>query len=62
MNKKITGLSKSYYFTNAIVIITDCGHKHIRPKSWIVKIGDDFYCPICDLLKDPNQKENNGTD
>lgn len=46
---KITELSPSYYWPKvAIVIVTTCGHRHIRPIVPALQAGEDFDCPMCD--------------
>lgn len=45
MSRKIVEILPSYYFPcSAKIIITDCGHRHIRHVSMEVKIGDEFWC------------------
>lgn len=34
----------AFWFPNAIVIITSCGHRHIRPNTFNVREGDNFTC------------------
>lgn len=44
MKVAVVSVDPSYYFKNAIVIATSCGHLHLRPKTWSVRVGDDFDC------------------
>lgn len=46
-------LPSLYWPGNAIVIILECGHRHIRPKDWRVDghpvgPGDPFDCCFCE--------------
>jgi uncharacterized Zn-binding protein involved in type VI secretion len=48
-NTTIDELLPSYYWPqNAVVIVTACGHKHVRPKNVDAKVGDPFQCPFCE--------------
>ncbi len=39
----------SYYWPqNAIVIVTECGHRHVRPITMRPDVGAAFHCPFCD--------------
>lgn len=47
MKAKVTQISTSYYWPEAAIVIdTDCGHRHIRPKDWPVSEGGEFDCPF----------------
>src|SRR5258707_5900448 len=47
-NETIAEIWPSYYWPkDAVVIVTACGHKHVRPKTPEVHIGDPFLCPFC---------------
>ena len=42
---KITSIQPAYYFSAAVVIRTECGHSHLRPKSMVTAVvGDDWKC------------------
>ena len=49
---KVTSVKPSYYFPNAIVIKTKCGHNHVRPDNTPVKVGDNFICQMCEGKKE----------
>lgn len=54
---KVINISTSFHFPNAIVIETECGHRHVRPITWVVKIGDDFKCRECeDIVEESNNE------
>lgn len=53
MIRLITEVLPSYYFPSAIIIITDCPHRHVRPKTWRAIPGEVFNCPMCDDEKNP---------
>lgn len=40
-------LPSHYWPQNAVVIVTTCGHRHVRPMSPATNIGDAFLCPFC---------------
>ena len=47
-NATVTDVLPSYYWPkNAVVIVTACGHRHVRPNQPLVKVGDSFLCPFC---------------
>ncbi len=45
-NMKVISIEPSAWWPEiAVVITTECGHKHLRPKSVVkVEVGDDFHC------------------
>lgn len=48
MITKIASTHSSYYFPNAVIIITECGCRHARPKTIYylnLTVGDEFDCP-----------------
>jgi len=47
-NTTIAEILPSYYWPQAaIVIITACQHRHVRPKVVTARVGDSFLCPFC---------------
>jgi hypothetical protein len=45
LRTNVVDVMPSYYWPGAaIVIVTECGHKHVRPASWGSKPGDTFDC------------------
>lgn len=49
MNRRVSEVLQSYYWPqNAIIIVLECDHRHIRPANWKVSGGDDFDCCFCD--------------
>lgn len=47
-NATVTDVLPSYYWPqNAVVIVTACGHRHVRPIWPVTNIGDAFLCPFC---------------
>lgn len=49
----IVDLQPSLWFRNARVIILNCGHRHVRPRSMGVKLGQEFVCCFCEEAKKP---------
>ncbi len=50
MNRRVSEVLPSYYWpNNAIVIILECDHRHVRPANW--KVTDEFDCCFCDDTK-----------
>ncbi len=48
-NAIVRDVLPSYYWPqNAVVIVTDCGHRHIRPITMRPEIGAVFSCPFCE--------------
>lgn len=49
----IVDILPSYWY-NAIVIVTSCGHRHIRPRSMYIdlKIGDEWKCYCEDIIEE----------
>jgi hypothetical protein len=47
MKTIITDIMNSAWWKQAVVIITYCGHRHVRARSMNLKIGDEFDCPFC---------------
>ncbi len=46
MRSRVTQLLPSYYFPGCFVIITECGHRSVRPAGHCPKVGDYFDCPF----------------
>ena len=46
MKTQIEEILPSFYFDGANVILTSCGHRHLRPKSMTFKVGQEFECPF----------------
>lgn len=47
-NAIVMDVLPSYYWPqNAVVIVTACGHRHVRPIQPATNIGDAFLCPFC---------------
>lgn len=36
----------SMWWSTAAVIVTSCGHSHIRPRTIAPRVGDEFDCPF----------------
>ncbi len=48
MNTVVDDILPSYHWPeNAEVIVTRCGHRHVRPKG-ACKVGYTLDCPFCD--------------
>lgn len=48
-NATVSEILPSYYWPqNAVIIVTECGHKHARPITMKIAIGDSFACPFCE--------------
>lgn len=48
MIRAVTEVHQSLYFHPAAeVLITTCGHSHVRPCGYR-RVGDDLDCPFCD--------------
>ncbi len=48
MMRVVTEVLPSYYFGPfAEVLVTECGHRHVRP-SGIRHVGDVMLCPFCE--------------
>jgi hypothetical protein len=58
MNRRVSEVLPSYYWpNNAIVIVLECQHRHIRPVTW--KVGESFDCCFCDdVSPEPPTTEN----
>lgn len=39
-------LPSAHWPQNAVVLVTDCGHRHVRPRGFVV--GSVIHCPFCD--------------
>ena len=37
----------SLWFPSAVVILTDCGHSHLRPNDGSVRVGQVWDCLLC---------------
>ena len=49
MERAINEVLPSYYFAPyAVVLVTACGHRHVRPASMGHKAGGVLDCPFCD--------------
>jgi len=47
-NTTVAEVLPSYYWPqNAVVIVTACGHRHVRPIRPVTTVGDKFLCPFC---------------
>lgn len=46
--RAVAELLPSLYFMTAIVIVLDCGHRHLRPAAMQLQIGQQFPCCFCD--------------
>jgi hypothetical protein len=44
-------LSSWYFGPDVVVLVTACGHRHVRPRSRITSV---VYCPFC--ADDPQRK------
>lgn len=48
MDQPVAEILPSAHWDTAIVIVLDCGHRHVRPATWTVHIGAAFDCCFCD--------------
>ncbi len=47
-NTVVSEVWPSYYWPMAaVVIVTTCGHRHVRPITMTPDIGSAFLCPFC---------------
>ena len=57
-NASVREVLPSYYWPqNAIIVITDCGHRHARPITMKPDIGATFHCPFCASEKAHDDEE-----
>jgi hypothetical protein len=52
VDKVITEVLPSAHWL-AMVIVLECGHRHVRPASWPLWVGDQFDCCFCDDAASP---------
>ena len=56
-DRRIDTVLDSAYFTNAEVLVTECAHRHLRPRG-MYRSGDTLACPFCEEREtfpvDPN--------
>jgi hypothetical protein len=45
MTTTVVGVLHSAHWDSAVVILTACGHRHVRPARRVPKQGDSFECP-----------------
>lgn len=55
---KIVAIRPSANWYAAVVIVLECGHRHVRPRlpPGVVAVGDDFACCFC-AEAEPETKE-----
>jgi len=48
MERMVVGIFESLAFhPRAEVLVTECGHQHVRPTG-MKKVGEMLFCPFCD--------------
>ncbi len=63
MHRTIDAALPSYYFAPYVtVLITECGHRHVRATEMGHKPGDALDCPFCEDPAVPYQPPDIGTD
>lgn len=58
MTRRVVEIYPSAWFTTADVLVTECRHRHVRPKG-VYTVGSTLVCTFCELnrtfLSGPNQ-------
>jgi hypothetical protein len=61
--RAISEVLPSYYFAPyAMVLVTECGHRHVRPTAMAHKVGDMLACPFCEDAAPHGQPSDIGAD
>ena len=53
-------MPSAHWPRNAVVLVTDCGHRHVRQRGFVV--GSEIHCPFCGDTTRPAQPPDIGSD